>query len=241
MLRVRDLQDRALEAGTVVVAILPVTAVPGVRDYLGAEFEIQLDDNLTLDHWNEPPLFVDVADPIILRRELRGLLRGQIAQSPTIVGRALDLIGADLGVMIELSAIEVTEEDVDTDRHQAIIPRGSPQGRGADRRADAAMDTVTYTTLEGELTYYVEADVIIVDTDGREIERFSASSSQSGPFLRGEFDGDPAALDLDDDEARFFDPSLRADQVARIEEALLDDLAVAIAVGTYDTVLAGVR
>ncbi len=256
VLQVRNLQDRALEAGTVVVAILPVTADQGVRDYLGAEFEIDLDDDLALDHWNEAPLFVRVADPIILRRELRGLLRGQLAQSPTIVGRALDLIGADLGVMIQLTSIEVLEEDVDSDTYEAVVARnsnrglargrGQDQGRGRGPGAELAdgeqvMDTVTYTTHEGELSYYLEADVILVDPDGREIERFSASSSQRGPFLRGEFEGDPSILDLEEERARFFDPSVLSEQVGVIEGALLEDLAVAIAVGTFDNVLAGVR
>ena len=71
--------------------------------------------------------------------------------------------------------------------------------------------------------------------------RFSASSRQTGPFKRGEFDGDPSVLDLGRNEAPFFDPDVLADQVGRIEEALMEDLAVAIAVGTYDTLLSGVR
>jgi hypothetical protein len=244
VLQVRDLQDRALEAGTVVVAILPVTADAGVRNYLGSEFEIELDTDLQLDHWNQPPLFVQVADPLILRNELRGILRGQIAQSPTLVGRALSLIGADLGAMIQLSSIEVLEEDVDSDRHEAVIPAGNAQVRpGVPRRPqdDAPMDTVTYTTSAGTLSYYLEAEVIIVDVSGREVERFTASSSQSGPFQRGEFDGDPKRLPLSDREAPFFDSRVMASQVGRIEGALLEDLAVAIAVGTYDTVLMGVR
>ncbi|MEQ1855252.1 MAG: hypothetical protein ABL963_02215 [Longimicrobiales bacterium] len=241
VLRVRDLQARALEAGTVVVAVLPVAASPGVREYLGVEFEVQLDDDLTLDHWNEPPLFVDVADPIILRRELRGLLRGQAAQTPIIVGRALDLIGADLAILIELTRIEVVEEDVDETRRQAIIPLQGAAGRGVDRTADQQMDTVTYTTLTGTMSYFLEANVVVVDADGREVERFTSSSRRSGPFQRGEFEGDPAVLTLPDRDRPFFDANLLAGQVGRIEEELMEDLAVAIAAGTYDTVLSGIR
>jgi hypothetical protein len=224
-----------------VVAILPVTASPGVREFLGPEFEIELDDDLTLDHWNQPPLFVQVADPIILRRELRGLLRGQVQHSPTLLGHALGLIGADLGVMVELSRIEVVEQDVDLDTREVVVPVGAPQGRGTERRADQAMDTVTFTTLEGVLSYYLEADVILVDADGREVERFTSSSRRSGPFQRGEFEGDPSVLPLRPNEKPFFDPHVISGQVAKIEEELLEDLAVAIAVGTFDTVLSGVH
>jgi len=241
VLRARDIQERALEAGTVVVAVLPVTSTDGVREYLGAEFEIELDDDLTLDHWNQPPMFVQIADPVILRRELRGVLRGRVPQSPMLVGRALDLIGADLGVMIELSRIEVVESDVDSDTREVVVPRGSSAGRGAERRSDQAMDTVSFTTLEGELSYYLEASVVLVDPDGRELERFTSSSDGRGPFQRGEFDGDPSVLPLRANEEPFFDPAVIARQRRGIEERLVEDLAVAIAAGTFDTVLAGIR
>jgi len=240
VLEVRELQDRALREGTVVVAILPVSATPGVRDFLGTEFEIALDDDLMRDHWNAPPLFLQVADPIILRRELRGLLRGQAAQSPTIVGRALDLIGADLGVMIELSHIEVVEDDVDRNSRTVVIPRAAGGGRGVGRSADEPMDTVTYVTVQGDLSYYVEAMVTLVDTDGRELERFTSSTRQTVRFQRGEFDGDASRLPLRSNEEPFFDPNVYLQQVARIETAVMEDLAVAIAAGTYDTVLRGI-
>ena len=118
------------------------------------------------------------------------------------------------------------------------------RGRGLGRNQqdpDQSLDTVTFTTHRGVLSYYVEADIILVDTDGRELNRFEASSRHSGPFQRGEFDGDPRILDLDDDEAPYFDPGVLADQIALIEGALLEELAAAIAVGTYDQVLAGIR
>jgi hypothetical protein len=242
VLTVRDLQARALEMGTVVIAVPPVMAEDGVREYLGGEFEIELDNVLALDHWNHPPLFVEVADPLILRRELRSLLRGQLVQSPLVVGRALDLIGADLAVMVQLSQIEVLEQDVDRDRHQAIVRRTSSDLLGV-RRGDAGqtMDTVTFMTVDGELAYSVVADILLVDTGGRELHRFQAASRRTGPFTRGEFDGDPRRLQLNDRQARYFDPTVFAGQQAVIEGALLEELAGAIAVGTYDQVLAGVR
>lgn len=240
VLRVRDIQDRALKSGTVVVAILPVTADAGVREYLGGQFEVDLDDDLQLDHWNQPPRFVQVADPLILRRELRGLLRGQVPQSPMIVGRALGMIGADLGVMIRLARIEVTESDVHKDRHEAVVPRGNPSDRGLERRSDQAMDTVSYSTVRGQMSYYLEAEIVIVDPEGREVERFTSSSRQNGPFQRGEFKGDPSVLPLRNNEKPYFDPAVYADQKGKLEGALLEDLAVAIAAGTFDTVLSGV-
>jgi hypothetical protein len=208
-----------------------------VREWLGGEFEVQLDDDLTLDHWNRPPLFIEIADPVVLRTELRGLLRGQATQSPLLVGRALDLIGADLAVMIQLTGIEVQEQNVDRDRHDAVIRRTVREGA---RRSEIS-DTVTYTTVSGTLSYYLEANILLVDPTGREVNRFTASARQSGPFERGEFDGDPGLLELEGPRARFFDPSVISQQMARVESALMEDLAVAVAAGTFDQVLAGIR
>ncbi|MDE3003600.1 MAG: hypothetical protein OXU33_04860 [Gemmatimonadota bacterium] len=237
VLSVRDVQEAALEEGTIVVAVVPVTADAGVRDWLGGEFEIALDSDLNRNHWTRPPLFVEMADPVILRTELRGLLRGQATQSPMLVGRALELIGADLGVMIRLSGIDVVEEDVDRGEYEAVVQRNIRQGA----RRTTVMDTVPYYTLEGTLTYHVESDITLVDAVGRVVNRFTASSRQSGPFMRGEFDGDPARLDLPSNREVFFDPTVIADQMRIIEGEVLDELAVAIAVGTFDQILAGVR
>jgi tetratricopeptide (TPR) repeat protein len=379
VLAVRDLQDRALAAGTVVLAVVPVTAEPDVRDWLGGEFEVQLDSDLGLDHWTRPPPFVQMADPLLLRSELRGLLRGRAVQSPMLVGRALELIGADLGVMIRIAHIEVVEEGVDRDTHTTVVTRNvrggtplvstgaigvayarsdrpevqlasgqgnsgrgpgeegnngrgppdagdpetdrcgnngrgpqdtgnngrgpgdngrpcpdedadtrgadtdagssgggtdtsgggrpgdgenrrsGPEGRGMDptvsgNEADPAgrrgvavnppttvSDTVSYTTVRGTLTYYVEAEIILVDVSGREVNRFTASSRQSGPFERGEFVGDPRTLRLPNNHVRFFDPAVLSGQMSTIERAVLDELAVSVATGTYDQVLAGIR
>ncbi len=236
VLNVRDLQDDALELGTIVVAVTPVVAEPAVRDWLGGEFEVQLDSDLNLDHWVNPPVFVEMADHLILRNELRGLLRGQALASPTLVGRALDLIGADLGVMIRLTEVDVVERNVDRREYEAVVPRNVRQGA----RRTTVMDTVPYYTLEGDLTYDLEAEILLVDPSGREVQRFSASAREEGPFTRGEFDGDPAQLELGG-RAHFFDPTVISDQMALIEGALLEELAVAIAAGTYDQVLAGIR
>jgi tetratricopeptide (TPR) repeat protein len=237
VLAVRDLQDEALHAGTVVVAVVPVMAEPEVRDWLGGEFEVALDADLGLDHWTRPPPFVEMADPLILRNELRGLLRGQGLASPLLVGRALDLIGADLGIMIRLTEIDVVEEGVNRTEYSTVVARNIRQGA----RRTTVMDTVPYFTVGGTLRYYVEADILLVDPSGREVNRFSASSEESGPFQRGEFAGDPADLDLSGPMEAYFDPAVIGDQMGAIERALRDQLALAIAAGTYDQVVLGIR
>lgn len=276
VVEVRDLQKRALDMGTVVIATLPVTAAPSVRDVVGAEFEIQLDEDLGGNHWRDAPLFVAMADPLILRRELRGLLRGRISQSPTIVGRALNLIGADYGVMIEVTSVDVFEEDVRLETRTAYVVtrngrndsgrvqdecqgrgqgrgqergrgqgpcRGQGRGRGQDTGQGVTPqqvevgDTVTFTVVTGRLAYRANAEIRIVDLDGRTVARFDAVSREAGPFRRAEFDGDPWQLDLSNADARLFDWNVQEDQWLAIERPLLRQLARAISVGTFEELL----
>ncbi|MEX2465690.1 MAG: hypothetical protein WD995_02195 [Gemmatimonadota bacterium] len=226
VLSARDVQDRALERGTVVVAIPPVVASPTVRDYLGAEFEIRLDDDLALDHWTQPPPFVRMADHTAMRRELRGLLRG-VPQSPLLVGRVLQLVGGDFAAMVELAEIEVVEEDVQRTTRQTRLT--DPTGREP--------RPVEYAVVEGNLAYRVSADVVLVDYDGREVTRFRVEGRSGGPFRRGDFDGNHERLQLPEDDEALFDARMLAEQTARIEETLMEELAIAIASGTYDSVL----
>ena len=74
----------------------------------------------------------------------------------------------------------------------------------------------------------------------RLISRSARRRSKTVPFQRGEFDGNPSVLPLKDSEKPYFDPTVLADQKGKLEQALLEDLAVAIAGGTFDTVLSGV-
>ena len=129
--------------------------------------------------------------------------------------------------MVELAEIEVVEEDVSRTARQAVLR--DPSGRQA--------RTVEYAVVEGSLAYRLSADVVLVDHDGREITRFRAEGRSGGPFRRGDFDGNHDRLELSEEDAALFDPQVLAEQTSRIEAALMEEVAVAIAAGTYDTVL----
>jgi len=294
VLEVRDLQDRALTMGTVVVAALPVSASGQVRDVAGTSFEIELDQGMESGNWRDAPPFVAMADANILRRELRGLLRGIIPQSPALVGRALDLIGADYGVMVEIVTLRIRDENVQVEERTAEIRRqdldrsrardrergpardacygpgqGKDRGRGVgldradcrgrgwgrDRGSDQNSggntrrrwitydigDTATYWIISGERTVRAEADVLIVNLDGRVIAEFTITSQQEGSFREGEFDGDPWQLGLNNRTTRLFDWSEWDDEWARIQRDVIDQLAVGIAVETFEEVLSRVE
>jgi hypothetical protein len=233
-----------------------------------------------------------MADANILRRELRGLLRGVIPQSPALVGRALDLIGADYGVMVELVSLRITDEDVEVDERTTVIRRqdldrsrardrergpardgcygpglGHDRGRGVrldpddcrgrgwgpDQGSDSGRntrrrwvtyeigDTVTYWVVSGERTVRAEADVLIVNLDGRAIAQFTITSRQEGSFQEGEFDGDPWQLGLNNRDARLFDFDEWADEWTRIQRDVIGQLAEGITVQTFRAVLSGVE
>ena len=294
VLEVRDLQDRALAMGTVVVAALPVSASGRVRDVVGAELEIALDERMESGYWREAPPFVAMADANILRRELRGLLRGIIPQSPALVGRALNLIGADYGVMVELVSLRITDENVEVEERTVEIRRqdldrsrarerergsardvcsgpgrGQGRGRGVGLDSDECRgrgwggggssgqssdgttrrrwityeigDIATYWIFSGRRTVRAEADVLIVDLDGRAVAEFTITARQEGSFREGEFDGDPWQLGLNNRNARLFDWSEWDDEWSRIQRDVVDQLAVGIAVETFEEVLSGVE
>ena len=294
VLEVRDLQDRALAMGTVVVAALPVSAAGRVRDIVGTELEIELDEGMETGYWRDTPPFVQMADANILRWELRGLLRGRIPQSPALVGRALNLIGADYGVMVEITSIRISDENIEVEERTAVIRRRdldrsrererergpvrnecAGPGRGQDRGRGVGLDrdecrgrgwgggqtsaqssprissqrwvtyeigdTATYWVISGERRVRAEADVFLVDLDGRAVAEFTIIAEQEGSFREGEFDGDPWQLRLNNRNARLFDWGQWDDEWRRIQRAVIDQLAVGIATETFAEVLSWVE
>jgi hypothetical protein len=292
VLEVRDLQDRALAMGTVVVAALPVASADRVRDFVGMAFEIELDEGMETGYWRDPPPFVAMADANIRRRELRGLLRGILPRSPALVGRALNLIGADYGVIVEVTSVRISDENVRVEERTAEIRRRDLDrsrarergpvgnecmgpGRGQDRGRGAGLsrgdcrgrgwgggqssdqnfgrvssrrwvtyeigDMATYWIVSGERTVRAEADVLLVDLDGRAVAEFTITAREDGSFREGEFDGDPWQLGLSNREARVFEWGAWDDEWVRIQRNVIDQLASGIANETYGEVLSWVE
>lgn len=86
-----------------------------------------------------------------------------------------------------------------------------------------------------------EADVLIVDLDGRAVAEFSISAEDGGSFREGEFDGDPWQLRLNNRNTRLFDWSEWDDEWLRIRRSVVDRLAVGVTVETFEAVLSGIE
>jgi len=217
------LRDRTLAAGTSGVVVLPVTKVPELEGRGETDPAQLLSDVLELDHWRHPPPFVAVADPLMVRTVTRRLTpRGGAPR----VERILDELRGDFAVLIELTYLTTSQ------RNPRRRTRSTRTRQGA---------TVTYTEEESTLRYEVQAQVLILDRDGRRVDDFPVSENESGSFEWGIYEGDVADLQLSRAESRLFDPIIQAQQRSVIEDALMAQLAEKIAGQVYRRVLDRIR
>ncbi len=224
--RVGRIQEVALGRGTLRLAVLPITSLAAVREVVGSEFENQLSDDLELDYWRDPPPFVAVADPILIRRAARDASRGSSRLSVRDLERVIGSVSADLGALIEFTLVQVQESDVESEQRSTRTNLGV---------------RVSYTIVTGRVTYEAMVQVIIVDADGDELADFNVSARETGRFERGAYRGNPAELDLSRKEVRLFDADATAAQLASIERDMLTELAANVAERTFDRVLSRVR
>jgi len=99
---------------------------------------------------------------------------------------------------------------------------------------------VTYRVISGERTVRAEADVLLVDLDGRAVAAFTITSQEEGSFRVGEFEGDPWQLGLSSRDVRIFDWSGWDDEWSRIRRSVIDELAFGITAETFAEVLSWV-
>jgi len=214
------LQARAVAEGSRAIAVLEVTATAPVRDRMESDLDRQLSDLLELNHWREPPLFVLVVDPVLVRQAVR---RRAPPGTPLRAGRILDDVGADFGVIIELTDLAVSERDIRREVHEA---------RTADGRR------TSWTEERGTLSVTLETRVTVVDGSGRRVLDARRRADQSGRFERGIYRGDPRELDLSRGERLLFDPLALRRARAEIEQKVVEVLAEHVADQVFSGVLA---
>jgi len=224
--RIDRIQATALRRGTVRLAVLPITSLAAVREVVGSEFENQLSDDLELDYWRDPPLFVAVADPVLIRRAARDASRGSNRLSARDLDRVMGSVSADLGALIEFNFVQIQESNVEREQRSTRTRRGGTAG---------------YTIATGRISYEAMVQVILAYADGDEIADFNVSARETGRFERGEYRGNSDELDLGRNEARLFDVDVIDAQLAEIERGMLLELAASVAERTFDRVLSRVR
>lgn len=150
----RALRERALEEGTVGVAVLPVSATQPVREAAGAELEIHLADVLELGHLRRPPPFIAVVDPVAVRQAAREAARSRQPLTPRQVRRVLERVGADFGALVEVIEWTVSEEDAERFTRETRSRRGR---------------AVTFQIEQGRLVYRAAVQLLLTDGAGRRI------------------------------------------------------------------------
>lgn len=224
----RDLQEEAVDLGTVFVAVLPTRLSPGVTgaERIAPEFTRALDDALELDHWAGSPLFVAVVPPPETRRALRtGGPRGAALEGPGLRLLLSDL-DANVVAVIEVTDIAPTKSSVKTDVVEIPLDGGG----------------FATTRLEkGRLQYTVRADIELIDERGRRIRQTTVAASAGDRYELGIYDGDVRTLRLSRRQREQFDPYLIAAQRLAIQEAAAVELAADVARRVFDGTLGYAR
>ena len=222
--RAEELRAEALVRGTVHVALVPVRGSKGAS--LPAEFLSELNDELELEHWSQPPVFVAVIDPRRVRHELRAqdCMRGTLtARQAARVGRAL---GADIALCSEITSLVTREENV-----QLEIRRVHTR---------AGVDT-TYVVRKGKRYYDLAATYALVDVgQGREASRQTLEASESQDFQEGVFAGDPSQLQLASTDRGLFDTRKAREEEQDIESRLITQATGRLAERVYADILSRV-
>lgn len=217
---ITGLQNEALERGSVRTAAAPLWRTART---LPDGFLETLDDALVLDHWTQPPPFVAVLEPALVRHALRDLNLDRetlSARAAARVGQALsvDVVFAGELRRYQRSTEEKKREDVTT------------RTRGGDR--------VTYRRIEDEVSLSALVVFDVVDAVSRrslcerEVER-----SVQARVPRGEYGGSIRTLGLGREERDLFDDEARAGRERDLERDLADDLARRVAELAFECIL----
>ena len=219
--RAADVREEAVTLGTVRAVLTPVRSGAGVE--LPEGFLAELNDELELQQWTQPPIFVAVTDPVVVRRELRRLGRGHGALGVRDAARIGRDLGASFVVGFVIDSLHVDEHDVVREKRSA--------------RTKGGVDT-TYTVIKGRTNYAMTATVVLVDVaQGREFQRFTLDAAEPGHFTRAEYDGDPRYLRLADNERHLFDSRRTHEEEEETQDRLIASASRQLAARTYASLI----
>lgn len=202
--RLAAIQEAAEREGTRFVVVLPVSARSVVGGMDAQRFALHLSDVLELEHWRLPPPLVAVADPTVVRREVRRRSGIDGVLSPRETARILDAMDADYGVSVEVASLTLEER---VERSETV------EARTRDGRR------VTYEVRRVRLRFEASAETLVLDAEGRRLTDFVERASASDVVQRAVYVGDLGDLNLGRNERRLFDPAVeRSAQLSLLEE-----------------------
>lgn len=221
----REIQRIALTAGTLTVAILPFWSSERVADEAPRGMARELYDILLYEYLSEPVLFVAVADPGMVHREIRRLRFRDRALSRNMAVRVGQNINTDFVVIGSIESYLQEEKDPQEKVHKVRL------------RKDKSSFT-TYVEKKYTVKLTVEVEYQIIDsTRHRVIEEKTINTKVSDKFRRGYFDGDYTTLDLSRSERRLFNTEEWRRSEKKLEDKLIDKLAERLADRIYKRIL----
>jgi tetratricopeptide (TPR) repeat protein len=221
----QEIQRVALTAGTRTVAVLPFWSSERVENEAPRGMARELYDILMYEYLSEPILFVAIADPGIVHREIRRLRFRDRALSRNMAARVGQNINTDFVVIGTMESYLQEEKDPQEKAHKVRLRK----------------DKSSFTTyLEKKYTVKLTVEVryqIIDSTRRRVIEEKTINTTVSDKFRRGYFDGDHTTLDLSRSERRLFNPEEWRRAEKKLEDKLIDKLAERLADSIYKRIL----
>ena len=226
--RAFELRAEAFELGTVSAAFLPLFVVQN-GDAAPDGFAGDLESALLFDYWTRPPPFIDTVDPSDLRRLMRLLGVDALPSGAIVLSEIGDLADADLIVVAELADFSELEKNIKEERHAATM---------RDRRRPVEQDTA-FTVVDATLEMTAQVIYSVTDRHSRRLlDEGTFAWTVGGPVRYGDFDGNPASLNLSRSDQELFDSAALRDQRRVIERLLVDELAASFADRVFGTILA---
>jgi len=217
--RAQVLRGEVLDRGTLPVATTPLWRTDEAARFMTVEFLGALNDALDLDRWTTPPELIVIADPAVVRQELRAQRLMRALLTPTEAARVGRSVGSETVVVGAVTDFTVTERRV-TQRIQKTRIRLGP-------------DT-SFVYRSGTLDYRVRINYALIDVGTRrEVDRGTVEAEESGPFELARFTGDWHRLDLTRNETRWFELGESREHEWAIEERLVQEASDHLAQRVY--------
>ncbi len=202
-----ELRATAIELGTILVAVTPLWRTDDAARFIPEGFLTAFNDELELEAWSDPPMFIAVMDPLLVRRALRDLRYHSTLMTVPEAARLSREVGADATVTANIEIFTVTERDVREEVRPATTRAGKP---------------VTYLRRWGTLDYRMRLRYAVVDRSSqRAVRERTIEVRESGRFERAVYDGTWTDLALTRNERRWFEADRHLEFTLAIEEELL--------------------
>lgn len=223
------IQEAALNAGTLRVAVLPFESFERTEDEAPPEIEQELYDILIYEYLSNPVPFVAVADVGRVHREVRRFHIKEKLLTTGMASRIGKSLGTDFVVIGRLDSFSREEEILDEIKHRISLEKSSSS-------------FISYLEQRYRLILTASVEIHLISSRReRVMDKEIITCEAKDKFRIGVYDGDPTQLDLSLSEQKLFDREELYQAEQELVDRLLDELAGHIAETIFDEVLRYVR